>query len=444
MDSRKVGIGDIRFYVPRKELSLDCLVTHRIAENPELKKHLDRALATTGQRSIRFPAPREDAATMAAEAAYELLADNPGRSVAGLRYLATGTETGVDHSKPLSAYVQGMLQKSGLPLPSSIASFQVQHACAGGTLALLSVAGMLAVSRKAEDTGLVTASDISRYRIRTTAEITQGAGAAALLVESNPRLLEFDPASAGYCSRDVDDFFRPLGSTTAQVKGGYSMECYLQSLDEAFGDHASRLGLARSALLASTDAVVLHTPFRNMPELAMKRLLEKDLGLDEAASMAWLGERSFFEAVDIIADIGNSYSASLFIFLANTLRVLREKHGDSIVGKKILIASYGSGNVMAIFTAKVAARAVEVINRWDFSKAMASPSQASMADYELWISGYEPSRLDAMDAADAGSFRLVGVREDGYREYGHERNVGDERAQGRTSGDLRRSIPVRS
>jgi len=427
MEQRRVGLGDLRIYVPRNEIGLAEIVDRRVADNPALKKHLDRALATTGQRSIRFPEPHEDAATMAAQASLELLANNPAAKTSSLRWLVTGTETGLDHSKPLSAYVQGMLLKSGLPIPSSLASYQVQHACAGGALALVSVAGMIALSRDAAETGLVTASDISRYSLSSTAEITQGAGAAAMLVERDPRLLEFDPSTVGYASRDVDDFFRPLGSTTAKVKGGYSMECYLTSLDEAFSDHAARSGQDRAALLRGMDAVVLHTPFRNMPEIAIKRLLGNDLGLDGPASTSWLEERGFFESLDIIADIGNSYSASLFIFLASTLKTLRKRHGPSIVGKRILVASYGSGNVMAVFTATVAPGALEVIDRWDLEGLMAEPRKASMEDYDDWTSGYEPADLEAGRGAKAGIFRLIDLREDGYREYGYDRELGNER-----------------
>ena len=418
MNANKVGLGDLRFYVPRNEIQLTDLVARRIAEKPELKKHLDRALQTTGQRAIRFPAPSEDTATMAAEAARELLAGNDWEKVAGLRWLVTGTETGVDHSKPVSAYVQGMLAKSGLNLPTSLATFQVQHACAGGSLGMLTVAGMLAISREPKDTGLVLSSDISRYSLSSTAEITQGAGAVAMLVERDPRLLEFDPASAGYAAHDVDDFFRPLGSTTAKVKGGYSMECYLQSLFEAWDDHTGRLGVDRKAWMAGLDAVVLHTPFRNMPEIAMKRLLARDLGLDEEEANAWLAERSFFDSVDIIADIGNSYSASIFIFLASTLRSLRARFGDAVVGKKILFASYGSGNVMTVFTGTVAQGAGEVIDAWDLDAVMADSRAASMEDYDLWTSGYEPEELDDAEPTAPRRFTLLDVRADGYREYG--------------------------
>lgn len=418
MNANKVGIGDIRFYVPRNEIRLAELVARRISEKPELKKHLDRALQTTGQRAIRFPLPSEDTATMAAEAARELLAENAAGKTEGLRWLVTGTETGVDHSKPVSAYVQGMLAKASIALPVNVATFQVQHACAGGSLGMLNVAGMLALSRNAKDTGLVIASDISRYSLSSTAEITQGAGAAAMLLERDPRLLEFDPSVAGFASHDVDDFFRPLDSTTAKVKGGYSMECYLQAFQEAWDDHLARIGAEGKAWLAGLDAVVLHTPFRNMPEIAIRRLLARELGLDDAAADAWLAQRSFFDAVDIIADIGNSYSASIFIFLASTLRVMRDRLGAGIVGKKILFASYGSGNVMTVFTATVAPGAVAVIDSWDIEAVMSASRSATMEDYDLWTSGYEPGELDDSEPSQSRRFTLLDVRADGYREYG--------------------------
>jgi len=418
MNATRVGLGDLRFYVPRNEIRLVDLVERRVSEKPELRRHLDRALKTTGQRAIRFPTPSEDTVTMAAEASRALLAANGREKTDGLRWLVTGTETGVDHSKPVSAYVQGMLAKAGIDLPSSLATFQVQHACAGGAIGMITVAGMLAISRERGDTGLVLSSDISRYSLFSTAEITQGAGAVAMLVERDPRLLEFDPALAGYAAHDVDDFFRPLGSTTAKVKGGYSMECYLQSFFEAWDDHVARSGVERSAWLAGYDAVVLHTPFRNMPEIAMKRLLARDLGLDEAGAEAWLAERSFFDSVDIIADIGNSYSASIFIFLANTLRVLRGRFGSGIVGKRILFASYGSGNVMTVLTATVADGAVAVIDGWDLDGVMTGSRAATTEDYDLWTAGGEAGKSDDSRASEPRRFALLDVRPDGYREYG--------------------------
>ena len=218
-NTRSVGISDISVYLPKPVIDLHELVRRRVAQQPKLARHMERAMATTGQKSIRFPELWEDTATMAAQAAYDLLRRNPQLDLAAIRHLAVGTETTVDHSKPVSAYVQGMLQQAGVRLPDSLSSFQVQHACAGGTMALLSIAGMLQTSGRPGESGIVMATDIARYETESTAEITQGAGAVAMLVENSPRLIELDLATVGYFSRDVDDFFRPLGSKTAQGQG---------------------------------------------------------------------------------------------------------------------------------------------------------------------------------------------------------------------------------
>ena len=44
--------------------------------------------------------------------------------------LSVGTETGVDHSKPVASYVQGLVG-----LPRHMRVFDIQHACYGGTAA---------------------------------------------------------------------------------------------------------------------------------------------------------------------------------------------------------------------------------------------------------------------------------------------------------------------
>ncbi len=78
-------------------------------------------------------------------------------------------------------------------------------------------------------------------------------------------------------------------------------------------------------------------------------------------------------------------------------------------------------------SATVAAHAVEVIDRWDLDATMAAPHHATMEDYDDWTAGYEPSELEDMSCGDKGCFSLIDVREDGYREYGYGRDLGNER-----------------
>jgi hydroxymethylglutaryl-CoA synthase len=423
MGDRTIGISDLAVYVPPLELDLRLLVAERVKQDPRLARHLERALRVTGQRAIRFPSPWEDTATMAANAAFELLSVHPEADLASLRYLAVGTETTLDHSKPVSSYVQGMLQRAGMAIPSSLTGFQLQHACASGTLSLLSIGGLLAMSPDARESGVVIASDIARYQPGTTAEVTQGAGAAALLVQRSPRLLELDLGTAGYCSQDVDDFFRPVGSLTARVKGSYSMECYLNTLEAAFLGHCRRRGAAPRSVLGSTDMFVLHAPFKNMPEIAMQRLLQAQLGLTAESARDFLEERGFYRGVDPLGDTGNTYSASLYLFLAHLLHDRYQRLGNDIVGRRILLASYGSGGTMIVLSGRVAAEAPAVISRWRPDGIRATRRPVGLREYEGWSAGghirVEPGSAGQSPAVPPGHFYLSSIREDGYREYKH-------------------------
>lgn len=423
MEDRSIGIGDISLYIPSPEIHLDELLEHRIQQRPDLERRLRRAVDSTGQLSIRYPELWEDSATLSAEAV-STLADQ-GNDLGGVRYLAVGTETAVDHSKPISAYVQGMMQQSDVSIPSSLSTFQVQHACAGGTIAMLSVGALLKAAPRDNEQGLVVCSDIARYAVPSTAEITQGAGSVGLLIERNPRLLEVDVSSQGYASQDVDDFFRPLGSTIAKVKGGYSVQCYNEALEAAFEDHATRLDMDPKELLLSTDLFVLHVPFYRMAITAMHRLIHKHTGYDPEAIDAFLEERGFDASLQPIRRIGNIYSGSAYMALYFLLHQQFQKHGDAIVGKRLVLGSYGSGNTMIVLSARVAEGAPEVIRRWDVDRVVKGNRHADLPTYEQFIEAPlcpedYAKRLD-VSAIPADSFYLSGVREDGYREYVYKR-----------------------
>jgi len=445
-NTQVIGISDIGIYLPRPTMDLERLVAARVASNPRLARHLERALRTTGQKAIRFPDLWEDTATMAAQAAFELVRRNPKLDLAAVRHLSVGTETSVDLSKPVSAYVQGMLQKAGLKLTESLSSYQVQHACAGATMSLLGVGSMLQVAGRPGESGIVIASDISRYDLESTAEITQGAGAVALLVEQAPRLLELDLNSVGFFSRDVDDFFRPLDSKTAKVKGRYSMDCYIESLEGALLDHCQRLSQTPQQVLAGSELIMLHTPFRNMPESAMQSLLQRHFGYTNGHTENFLQERGFYQGVDPMAHIGNIYTGSLYLGLAFLLYYRYKELGERIVGKRLLLASYGSGNTMIIQAGQVAPTAPEVLATWDLDRLLQEGRQATIDEYSTWAAGpHESARYVELAKGvtlPGGSFYLARIRKDGYREYGYTAELRDWSPQSESPVDLHRSVSL--
>jgi hydroxymethylglutaryl-CoA synthase len=422
MGSNSVGISDIALYIPSQRVELETIVEKRVADDPALERRLRRALETTGQVAIRFPEIYQDTATLAAQAARKLITADPEFDPAGIRYLAVGTETSIDMSKPVAAYVEGMLQNSGVPVPTSLSTFQVQHACAGGTISLLSVAAMLNMSGRATDTGVVICSDIARYDAPSTAEITQGAGAVALRVERDPQLLHLDLSTVGYSSQDVDDFFRPLGSVTAKVKGGYSIQCYHEALEAAFLDHCDRRGEDPKEVLENTDMLVLHVPFMKMGFLGAERLVTKILGCGQEEANSYLAERGFPSSVNPTAEIGNIYTGSAYLALTFLLRDRYQVFGDDIVGKRVLFSSYGSGNTMSVFSATVADGAPEIISSWHLEHSLNGKRVSSIQEYEKWIttSSYKPAEATAPQGVHPGLYYLEGIREDGYRQYGYK------------------------
>ena len=425
MTDHTIGISDIALYVPRPRIPLETILKARTREDPIFGDRLRQAVNSTGQKSIRFPDAFEDNASIAANSAKRLIDTNKNYDISSLRYLAVGTETAVDMSKPVSAYVCGMLQRAGYSLPPALANFQVQHACAGGTLAMLSIASMLKAAPRKNETGIVICSDIARYNAQSTAEITQGAGSASLLIEHNPQLVELDLETQGYSSSDVDDFFRPLGSTTARVKGRYSVQCYHKALDEALNDHSSRCGKSVSDIIGETDMFVFHVPFAKMAVSALKRLLKKHLHMDDPEADILLESRGFYKSLEATALVGNIYTGALYLNMAAQLSENYAMFGNDIIGKKILITSYGSGNIMLVISARVSRHAPAQLERWNIPAQLNHDRQVDLDEYERWMNISEtPATSPAasnrrMGEHPRGIFVFDGTREDGYRQYSY-------------------------
>ncbi len=393
MSQTKIGIGDISLYLPDPSMDLKILMESRAVSHPQLQRVMNRAIENTGQLSFRFPEPWEDTASMAANAAAQTMEHLNEKDRNSIRYIAVGTETAVDHSKPAAAYVQGMLNEAGYGLGNAMLTYEIKHACAGGTAALLSCAAMLSISGRLNEKALAITSDIARYDAPSTAEITQGAGAVSLLIEKNPRLIEIDLSNQGFFSSDVDDFFRPLDSVTARVKGRYSMECYQEALEKAFIDYCERSGSSPCKTIEEIDYIALHVPFTRMPETALKKMLRNICGKNDAEIAEFMKKTGFLDAMYLNQRFGNLYNASLYTYLAALLQQEYARIAEGIVGKKVMIASYGSGNTMMVFSGIIAAEAPEVIRAWDLDKWNRSSRQVSFNEYLEWLD--RPENIDS-------------------------------------------------
>jgi hydroxymethylglutaryl-CoA synthase len=326
----EVGVSDMSIYVPPFYLTHEDLARAR-GVDPE-KYHLG-----LGNCKLSILPNWEDGVTMAANAASQLL-EKTGTAPQEIGQLVVSTESGVDHSKPVASFVQGLLK-----IGERCRVYEIKHACYGGTAGLVNSIDWISRNCHASKKALVIMSDLARYAFGSPGEATQGAGAVALLVEKNPRLFSVNTSQNGIFSKDVFDFWRPTGHRVPIVDGKYSIDCYLEALEGAYFHLRSNLGIEKGKLLESLDYLVYHMPFSYMAKKAHRHLIDLEYdGLGPTAKEQ-LFAQSFAQKVEPglwgAREVGNIYTGSVYMGLISLL----ETEGEKSEGKRVGIFSYGSG-----------------------------------------------------------------------------------------------------
>ena len=202
--SVKAGIDDLSIYVPRIYLPMEALADSRGYEFAKLRDGL-------GLHAMAFPDAHEDSATMAANAVLELMEQNQ-LDPTQIGRIYVGTESALDGSKPTATYVLDMLtqyysRQYGPDCFLHCDVVDLTFACIGAVDALQNTLDW--VRAKPGRIGIVVSSDVAKYELGSGGEYTQGAGAIALLIRQDPRLLAID-GNWGVATRSVHDFFKPV------------------------------------------------------------------------------------------------------------------------------------------------------------------------------------------------------------------------------------------
>jgi hydroxymethylglutaryl-CoA synthase len=406
----QIGIEAMAVHVPKRYLDLSDLAAARGVDPAKYTIGL-------GVKEMAVADSGEDTVALAATALLRLLEQHPiDRTRIGM--LAVGTETGVDHSKPIASYVQGCLE-----LPQTMRTFDLKHACYGGTAALMACADWIASGSGAGKVAIAIAADIARYELGSPGEPTQGAGAVAMLVSDDPRLLTLHhPAISGVSSADVHDFWRPHGRREALVDGHYSIECYLEALSGAYRGWRAK---AAEADLIDGDArvpseslarIAYHVPFCKMAQKAHARVRAVDLE-DLGESTTDGIEKESFErqvapSLALPRRIGNAYTASLYLGVAGLLTA----EGSSLARRPIGLFSYGSGCTSEFFSAVVGERAATSALARDVAQALEERERIGVEEYERLIAAQASSSAPAGRPSSRSTFRFAGV-EAGRRRY---------------------------
>ncbi len=189
-----------------------------------------------------------------------------------------------------------------------------------------------------DKTAIVIGSDIARYGVATPGEVTQGAGSISLLIKKDPSIMEINSETSMY-SDDIDDFWRPNNFKCALVDGKYSTNVYLDFFKHCFEDYTQKQNLKTSDF----EALLFHLPFTKMGQKALKLAIE---GQDPETTARLLDK--FVAGATYGKEVGNIYTASLYMSLLSLLEVDQPKAG-SLIG----LFSYGSGAMAEFFTGRL-------------------------------------------------------------------------------------------
>lgn len=372
----KVGIDTLALYTSRYAFDLSLLASTRGVDPDKYRTGL-------GQFMMAVPPPGEDIVTMAANAAKQALQNIDTKSIEMLLF---ATESGIDQSKAAGLFVHGLLD-----LPSRCRVVELKQACYGATAAL-----QLALPYLRENPDkkvLVIAADIARYGLGTTGESSQGAGAIAMVLSANPRILAIEP-EFGVAAENVMDFWRPNYAHEAFVDGKYSSKLYLLMLEKAFKDYQAN----SLRQFVDHEYFCYHSPVPRLVEKAHQHLLKLN-GRTEDAS------KQIQTALEYGRRIGNSYAASLYIGLASLLDLSKEDLGNKRVG----FYSYGSGCVAEFFSGVIQPQYRAALHTDYHTNLLATRVALDYEQYEKFFSFTYPEDGSAQTIPqhNTGLFRLT-------------------------------------
>lgn len=379
----KTGIDSIAFDVAKLHLPIKTLALARNIEPEKLEKGL-------GLLKMTLPDAHQDTVVFGANALTKLIQDN-NIKLDEIARIYIGTESAIDSSKPISSFLISLMeQKFGENSLSECDVVDFTFACIGGVDALQNCLDFVQLnpSKKA----IVVTTDFAKYDLNSTGEYTQGAGAVAMLITSNPRIITFEN-NWGVSTKGVFDFFKPYrtiskheitGNTNNEswfdnleseieihkdqpvFDGQYSNQCYMDRTKAAYFSF-KKLKNTQDTIYHSWKSIVMHLPYA----FQGRRMLSEIYALD-ASTPILSGEETASEYQNKLKEIsksddyktfvseklqpaelassliGNLYTGSIFMGLLSTLAHFYDTKKE-ITSEKFGFLAYGSGSKSKVF-----------------------------------------------------------------------------------------------
>lgn len=372
----KVGIEAINVYAGWFSTDAIELATRRGRDRQYVADEI-----MVGSRSV-IPT-YEDPVTLAVNAVRGLISPATCQDI---ELLIVATESALDFGKPLSTWVRRFCK-----LPENCRNFEVKHACYGATAALkMALAWIRSANRPngATKRALVVSTDLTRPRLADSLDFIGGGSAVAMLVSTNPQILEIDPDHAGYWTSEISDTFRPTARDEI-ADNQTSVYSYLDALDGAYDHFETVIGTPVDEHFFRKH--IYHAPFPGMTLQAHRCLLGR-FGVTERTAVRENFNAKVLEGLHVAKCIGTAYGASNFVSLLSLLH----SASDLETGDRISLFAYGSGCQAEFYSGRIGESATRLARALDLDGYLAQRQSLSVAEFE----DNEQARWESIECRD--------------------------------------------
>lgn len=420
------GVSDMSLALPSCYISIEDFAEQKQLDYSKLKYGL-------GLDKMSVLDADEDIVTLAAEALIDLLTKNPQINSTNLKRLYVGTESQIDGSKPIASYLLGICNQyfhtNGLPPLEECDVTDHVFACIGAIDAMENCLYWL--KQNPDDYAIVIATDNAKYKFDSTGEYTQGAGAIAMLLSSEPTLLEIK-TNIGVSSVCTHDFFKPLrhirhtnseqhsnvtndtslnGFSYLQLHsdcpvfdGPYSNQSYKDRTQSAYESYKNK---HPEFSIMDWEKLIFHLPYAfQARKIAVPFFIEylestnckhsflqkhelEENSLNSQTDKTIRKTTDYQEFIDKrIADgeiasgqVGNIYSGSIFLSIMSMLHYSYQK-GQALSNQKIGLIAYGSGAKSKVYEATIQTDWQKIVSQFKLQEKLDNRTKISFETYK--------------------------------------------------------------
>ncbi|ORX59979.1 hypothetical protein BCR36DRAFT_316229 [Piromyces finnis] len=408
--AENVGIIGLATYIPSSTVNMTKLEAH---DNCQGKYTI-----SLGQKYMSLTAPNEDVVSMALNAVKRLM-KKMNLKPSDIGRIQIGTETPVDLSKSVKTFIVEQFFEQGI---TDIEGVDNVNACFGSTAALFDTVAWMQSDFWNGRYAIVVGTDISQgediYHFLT------GSSAVALLIGPNANLV-VEP-ERGIFSNSTFDFYKPYGYKNHYpvVDGKYSIDCYLSSLKSCYEQLKKKTGSETEFLdhqfsvFHNSSVSLTRKGFNTLIEQEISKVLPNAKIIEKRKFISNVYKERVEASTLMTANMGCMYNASVL----NGIISLNESLTPEDIGKRVLVYSFGSGSVGALWTLRIdgLAEKDDLVNRLN------SRNEVSVDTYfeirKLWLEeikkfgrSYKKDQFELQ--IREGDYYLSSVSLDGVRKY---------------------------